>query len=83
MAGGASAAPSAMDQRPRATPGEIRKPTLVVSGDQDFCLPPQHSEELARGTPGATRVTLSGGHTIHDEAPEKYFETVWAFIDDH
>jgi hypothetical protein len=29
------------------------------------------------------RVTLSGGHMIHDEAPEKYFETVRAFIDDH
>jgi aminoacrylate hydrolase len=63
--------------------GEIRTPTLVVGGDQDFCLPPQLSEELARGIPGATRVTLSGGHMIHDEAPEKYFETVRAFIDEH
>jgi hypothetical protein len=25
--------------------------------------------------PGAERVTLSGGHMIHDESLEKYFET--------
>lgn len=63
--------------------GEIRTPTLVVGGDHDICLPPELSDELARGIPGARRVTLSGGHMIHDEAPETYFETVKAFIDEH
>jgi aminoacrylate hydrolase len=63
--------------------GDIRKPTLVVGGDQDFCLPPQLSDELAHGIPGAKRVTLAGGHMIHDEAPESYFETVREFIDQH
>jgi aminoacrylate hydrolase len=63
--------------------GDIRKPTLILGGDQDFCLPPQLSEELAHGIPGAKRVVLAGGHMIHDEAPEKYFETVASFIDQH
>jgi aminoacrylate hydrolase len=63
--------------------GEIRTPTLVLGGDHDICLPPELSDELARGIPGATRVTLPGGHMIHDECPEKYFETVRAFIDEH
>lgn len=61
--------------------GEIQRPTLVIGGDQDFCTPPQLSEELARGVPGVERVTLPGGHMIHDEEPERYFETVRAFID--
>ena len=63
--------------------GEIRKPTLVVGGDQDFCTPPQLSDELARGITGAKRIALAGGHMIHDEDPERYFETVGAFIDDN
>jgi aminoacrylate hydrolase len=63
--------------------GEIRKPTLVIGGDQDFCTPPQLSEELARGISGAERVTMPGGHLIHDEEAEKFFETVRAFIARH
>jgi aminoacrylate hydrolase len=60
--------------------GDIRKPALVLGGEQDFCTPPQLSEELARGIPGAERVSWPGGHMIHDEDPERYFETVRAFL---
>jgi aminoacrylate hydrolase len=61
--------------------GEIRKPTLVIGGDQDFCTPPQLSDELARGIPDAKRVRLTGGHLIHDEDEEQFFEAVRGFID--
>jgi aminoacrylate hydrolase len=60
--------------------GEIRKPTFVIGGDQDFCTPPQLSDELARGIAGVERLTLSGGHMIHDEQPQKYFEAVSGFL---
>jgi aminoacrylate hydrolase len=61
--------------------GDIRKPTLVIGGDTDFCTPPHLSEELARGIPGAQRVLLSGGHLIHDEDAQGYFDAVRAFLD--
>jgi aminoacrylate hydrolase len=61
--------------------GDIRKPTLVIGGDQDFCTPPQLSEELVAGIPGAERVLLSGGHMIHDEDEAGFFDAVRAFID--
>lgn len=61
--------------------GDIRKPTLVIGGDQDFCTPPQLSEDLVRGIPGAERVLLSGGHMIHDEDEVGFFDAVRAFID--
>jgi aminoacrylate hydrolase len=60
--------------------GEIRQPTLVLAGEHDFCTPPQLSDELARGIPGAERVSLPGGHMIHDEDETRYFETVRAFL---
>jgi hypothetical protein len=41
------------------------------------------AEDLAFGIAGARRVTLPGGHIIHDGAQEKYFETVRVFIDEH
>jgi aminoacrylate hydrolase len=62
---------------------DIRKPTLVIGGDQDFCTPPQLSEEIARAIPGAERVSLAGGHMIHDEQPEEFFAAVRGFIDRH
>ncbi|HXX66970.1 MAG TPA: alpha/beta hydrolase [Polyangiaceae bacterium] len=60
--------------------GDIRRPTLVIGGDQDFCTPPQLSDELAEGIPGAERVRLTGGHMIHDEDEKGFFEAVRAFI---
>ena len=58
----------------------IQRPTLVVVGDHDFCTPPQLSEELARGIPGAELVVLDGGHLVHDEDGERYFSVVRDFI---
>ena len=60
--------------------GDIRKPTLVIGGDHDFCTPPHLSDELARGIGGAERVSLAGGHMIHDEDEHGFFDAVCAFL---
>ncbi len=60
--------------------GEIRRPTLVVVGDHDFCTPPQLSEELARGIPAAELRVLQGGHLIHDEDADGFFTVVHEFL---
>jgi pimeloyl-ACP methyl ester carboxylesterase len=51
-----SANASRIDARPHL--GEIRCPTLVICGRQDILLPPEHSEELTAGIPGATLVYI-------------------------
>jgi aminoacrylate hydrolase len=60
--------------------GQVRKSTLVIGGDQDFCTPAQLSDELTNGIEGARRVVLPGGHMIHDEKPDLFFDAVRAFI---
>lgn len=68
----------------RARLGELKHPTLVVCGDADFCTPLPHSEELARLIPDAKLDVLSGGgHFIHAEQEERFFETVRAFLARH
>lgn len=47
---------SRIDARPHLA--DIRCPTLVICGRQDILLPPEHSEELAAGIPGATLVYI-------------------------
>ena len=62
--------------------GDIQQPTLVVCGDADVCTPVPHSEELARSVPGSKLAVLpGGGHFIHVEQEERFFETVREFID--
>jgi pimeloyl-ACP methyl ester carboxylesterase len=61
--------------------GTVRTTTGPAQRIQDFCTPPQLSDELARGIPDAKRVRLTGGHLIHDEDEEQFFEAVRGFID--
>jgi aminoacrylate hydrolase len=63
--------------------GQVRKPTLVIGGDQDFCTPPHLSDELVAGILGAERVVLPGGHMIHEERADLFFDAVRAFIELH
>jgi aminoacrylate hydrolase len=63
--------------------GQVRKPTLVIGGDQDFCTPPQLSDELVAGIHGAERVVLPGGHMIHEERADGFFTAVEAFVGRH
>ncbi|MDA0702703.1 MAG: alpha/beta fold hydrolase [Proteobacteria bacterium] len=64
-----SANASRIDERPYLA--EIRCPTLVICGRQDVLLPPEHSEELAAGIPGATLVYIEGcAHLPTMERPQ-------------
>jgi aminoacrylate hydrolase len=64
--------------------GAIRQPTLVVCGDHDFCTPLHHSKQIAKAIPGAELAILQGGgHMIHHEQQEQFFERVRAFVNRH
>ena len=64
--------------------GDIGKPVLVICGDQDLCTPLHLSEEIAKAIPGAElKVLAGGGHLIHTEQEQRFFEAVRAFIDRH
>ncbi|HXW20750.1 MAG TPA: alpha/beta hydrolase [Roseiarcus sp.] len=64
--------------------GDIRQPTLILCGDHDVCAPPHLSEEISKAMPKAKfEIFKGGGHMIHDEMEDLYFETVSRFIDSH
>ncbi len=68
----------------RAQLGEITTPTLVIVGEQDVVTPPERSEELAAGIPGATLVTVPGaGHLANQQQPQLFNTAVGAFLDEH
>lgn len=57
------------DKRPML--GEIRCPTLVACGRQDILTPPEASEELAAGIPGAALVLIEDcAHMSTMERPQ-------------
>ena len=63
--------------------GEIKVPTLVMAGREDFIYPPEHQKELAEGIPNARLVLIDrAGHNPHDEQPAKAIKTVREFLAD-
>ena len=61
--------------------GEIRMPTLVMAGRDDFIFPPEHQAELAAGIPGAQlRIIDQAGHNSHDERPAEVMAAVRGFL---
>jgi aminoacrylate hydrolase len=61
--------------------GDIRQPTLVVCGDQDFCTPSGLSEEIARAVPGSELVIVPDcGHLVEQEKEEEFYRIVRDFI---
>jgi pimeloyl-ACP methyl ester carboxylesterase len=61
--------------------GEIRVPTLVMAGRDDFIFPPEHQGQLAAGIPGARlRIIERAGHSPHAERPDEVMEAVRDFI---
>jgi proline iminopeptidase len=51
--------------------GEIRVPTLVMAGRDDFQFPPEHQGQLAAGIPDARlEIVERAGHNPHDIWPE-------------
>jgi proline iminopeptidase len=60
---------------------EIRMPTLVIAGRDDFLFPPEHQAELARGIPGARlRIVERAGHNAHAERPDVVLREVMDFL---
>lgn len=67
------------DLRPRL--GEIRVPTLVLSGGYDWVCPPSAGRALARGIPGARlEMVPEAGHLLYTEEPEAFVGAVSGFI---
>ena len=61
--------------------GDIRQPTLVICGDNDFCTPLPQSEEIAQAIAGSQLIVLpGGGHLIHFEQEDLFSGYVRYFI---
>jgi pimeloyl-ACP methyl ester carboxylesterase len=60
---------------------EIKVPTLVMAGRDDFLFPPEHQVELAAGIPNARlRIIERAGHNVLSERPAEVMEAVRDFI---
>jgi proline iminopeptidase len=61
--------------------GEIKAPTLVLAGRDDFLFPPEHQVELAAGIPDARlRIIERAGHNSHEERPVEVLSAVTRFL---
>jgi len=61
--------------------GEIRVPTLVMAGRDDFVFPPEHQGQLAAGIPNARLDIIErAGHNPHDERTADVMNVVRDFI---
>jgi 3-oxoadipate enol-lactonase len=60
----------------------ITSPTLVVSGQEDLALPPEHQQVIADGIPGARLLTLSpGAHLANLEQTQRVTEALLGHFD--
>lgn len=63
--------------------GNIRIPTMVITGREDRLVAPQNSKLIADRIPGATLKELPGGHLFMAEYPEQFNRAVIDFVDAH
>jgi proline iminopeptidase len=60
---------------------EIKVPTLVLAGRQDFVYPAESQEELASGIPNARLVLIDrAGHNPQDEQPTQTLKAIRNFL---
>jgi pimeloyl-ACP methyl ester carboxylesterase len=60
---------------------QIRVPTLVIAGRDDFLFPPEHQSQLAAGIPNARlEIIERAGHNPHNERPADVMKAVTDFI---
>jgi proline iminopeptidase len=60
---------------------EIRAPTLVIAGRDDFLFPPEHQAQLAAGIRGARlEIVERAGHNPHSEECAVVMEAVRSFL---
>ena len=61
---------------------EIKVPTLVMAGRDDFQFPPEHQAALAAGIPNARlEIIERAGHNSHSERPAEVMEAFKTFMD--
>jgi proline iminopeptidase len=61
--------------------GDIKTPTLVMAGADDFIFPPEHQRELAAAIPNARLQIIDGaGHNPQSEQTAQVMEAVADFI---
>jgi 3-oxoadipate enol-lactonase len=63
--------------------GEIKVPTLIITGEVDMPDIHAHAGALEALIPGSRRIVMTGGgHFIYLERPDTFAETVSAFVDE-
>ena len=61
--------------------GQIKAPTLVLTGDSDMLIPSASSDALAGKIPGAKLVKIPGGsHGFNFETPDLFNREVLGFL---
>jgi len=61
--------------------GELRMPTLVVTGSEDTTIPPAAQEEMARRIPNARHTIIEGGgHAVIAEKPDAFNRILLEFL---
>lgn len=61
---------------------EIKVPTLVMAGRDDFQFPPEHQAALSAGIPHARlEIIERAGHNSHSERPAEVIEALKNFLD--
>ena len=61
--------------------GEIKVPTLVVTGRQDTTVLPMRQRMLVEGIPGARQVVLeSAGHAVPVDQPDEFNRELLGFL---
>jgi len=61
---------------------EIRKPTLVITGERDTTVPPELQSNLAKGIANAHQVVIpNAGHAVIVDQPQVFNETLLAFLE--
>ena len=62
--------------------GEIRSPTLVITGTDDVIVPPTNSRILSGRIPGAVLVEIHGaGHGLMYQFPDRFSNCVLKFLE--
>ena len=70
-----------MRHRTRRRLGEIRHPTLVISGDDDWMIPLRHSRAVADRIPEAELHVIPGaGHDFPTDHPRETADAITRFL---
>lgn len=60
----------------------VECPAMLVHGARSWATSPEDIDQMLAWRPGARRVTLPGGHTLHDECPQEFNEALRRFLCD-